>query len=293
MAINFPSSPAVGDTVSAFGKTWEYNGTGWSLQVADGGAVTSVNGQTGDVELDAAGMGAADIAFSKDFISGLALKWNSASSITVSRGAAYIEGEGSILRSDSDLTLSSLSLSASTLYYAYLYDNAGTPAIELVTTVPATPYSGTARSKTGDSSRRFLGAVLTDGSGNVISFSHAWQQGRVDYRTAVAGAPFRVLGNGRSTTGAIISMAAVTPVGASHAVVFLFNDASTAQTVLISASDGATVSTGDYEGFVAAGAQLSGALRMDGNRAMSYAYQATPSGAAGFTVRVTGYLFGR
>jgi hypothetical protein len=40
MALNFPDSPASGDTFAAGGKTWSYNGTRWVLIAA--GAVISV-----------------------------------------------------------------------------------------------------------------------------------------------------------------------------------------------------------------------------------------------------------
>jgi len=46
MAIDFPNSPSVNDTYSAGGKTWYYDGTGWSLR-----SVLTANGTitTGDL----------------------------------------------------------------------------------------------------------------------------------------------------------------------------------------------------------------------------------------------------
>ena len=46
MPIDFPNSPSVNDTYSAGGKTWYYDGTGWSLR-----SVLTANGTiaTGDL----------------------------------------------------------------------------------------------------------------------------------------------------------------------------------------------------------------------------------------------------
>jgi hypothetical protein len=44
MAIDFPNSPSVNDTYSAGGKTWYYDGTGWTLRsvlTANGTIATS------------------------------------------------------------------------------------------------------------------------------------------------------------------------------------------------------------------------------------------------------------
>jgi len=102
---------------------------------------------------------------SPGYIDGLNPIWNSANSISVDSGTAYIPGSTKALRVSAFLTLSGLSLTANTWYYLYLFETAGVAAIELVTTAPSAPYFGTARTKTGDSSRRFIAAVRCGASG--------------------------------------------------------------------------------------------------------------------------------
>ena len=103
------------------------------------------------------------------YIDGLQMQWVSATAVTVSSGRAYIPSLGYYLDAPNAIALTGLVLTASTWHHLYLYDNAGTPAVECVTTAPAAPYSGTARAKTGDTSRRYIGSVLTDASA-AISF---------------------------------------------------------------------------------------------------------------------------
>jgi hypothetical protein len=224
------------------------------------------------------------------YIDGLQMGWNSVGSISVSSGSCYIPSLGYALPFPSTLTLSSLSLTASTFYHLYGYSNSGTPAIELVTTAPSAPYNGTARTKTGDTSRRYLGSILTTTGGNIVNFVHTNDQ--VNYRTAIGSAPFVILSNGRATAGTNVSCATVVPTTAVQAILFLYNDPTTGTTVLYAASDGASVPTG-YEGFVASAAQLAFNVRLDSTQSFSYAYQSAPSGSAGFTVRVSGYVFER
>ncbi|MGN2244947.1 hypothetical protein ACFWZU_15740 [Frateuria sp. GZRR33] len=227
-----------------------------------------------------------------DFIAGGQLVWVNGTAVTVRACAFYVPSLGKVLRSGTDIAKTGLSLSASTMYYLYGYSNAGTADVELSTTAPAIPYSGSARCKIGDNSRRFLGAVLTDSGGSITSFSHAVAQGRIDYRTNIGPTPFRVLSNGRATTETSLSLAAIIPTGSTHAVAFMYNSSDTTQTALFSASDGASLPSG-FEGFVASGTQLSGVVRMDASLAITYAYQGAPAGSNGFTVRIGGYIFGR
>jgi len=59
MPIDFPNSPAVNDTHSAAGKTWQYNGTSWVLQ-SFVGSISA--GQVGSTELAANAVTSAKIA---------------------------------------------------------------------------------------------------------------------------------------------------------------------------------------------------------------------------------------
>ena len=50
MAIDFPNSPTINNTLSAAGKTWIYNGTSWTLVGASSGtavvSTTALDGGT-------------------------------------------------------------------------------------------------------------------------------------------------------------------------------------------------------------------------------------------------------
>jgi hypothetical protein len=143
------------------------------------------------------------------YISGLEVSWVSASAIDIGLGDAYVESLGSIVRVTSVIHITSISLGNSTWGYVYLKSD-GTG--ECNTTAPATPYAGTARSKTSDTSSRFLGAVRTDGSGNIYRFRMVPTSGFYRYQGVNLGAaPFRVLTAGTATTATAVSCSAAIP----------------------------------------------------------------------------------
>src|SRR6185437_13128559 len=109
------------------------------------------------------------IVIPQGYIDGLQMQWVSGTSITVTSGNAYIPSLANVLAAPNAMTLSGLSLTASTWYHVYLYSNSGTPAIECVTTVPVL-YNGTAYQKTGDNSRRYVGSVRTNASASIQPF---------------------------------------------------------------------------------------------------------------------------
>ena len=149
-----------------------------------------------------------DVPWPSDYISGLKLIWNSVNSISIGTGEAVIPSTGKLETVSSLLTLSSISLGASTFGHVYLFDASGTPSIECNTTAPATAYQGSARAKTGDTTRRYLGSVLTDSSGNIYNFVHS--DTKITYLNAATGAsPFRVLAGGNATTSTAISLAGI------------------------------------------------------------------------------------
>lgn len=158
-----------------------------------------------------ASSGGATPAVGKGYIDGLILQWDGAKAVSVSEGSAYIESSGTVLDVAARLSLTGLTISASTWYHAYLYSNAGAPALELVTTAPAAPYSGKARSQTGANTRRYLGSFKSDASGNLYKQQFT-QNGKVQYFTAIGTAPFQLTTGGFTTTPTTFSAAAVVPV---------------------------------------------------------------------------------
>jgi hypothetical protein len=144
-------------------------------------------------------------------IEGLRVIWNSATSITVDTGSVFAEN-GDFIDVTSALVKSSLSLSADTWYHVYVYLNSGVPAAEVVTTAPVA-WKGTAYSKTGDTSRRYVGSIKTDGGGNVYEFEHNPFDNFMLYRNVqFAASPFRVLSSGTASTATAVDVSGIVPV---------------------------------------------------------------------------------
>ena len=170
---------------------------------AKGRVSGTADGDTDDVPEGAANLyftdARADARIPPGYIDGLQLECVSGSAITVTSGAAYIESAGSILRAPSAIAKAGLSLSASSWYHVYLFDKAGTPDVEIVTTPPASPYNGTARSKTGDTSRRYLGSVRTGGAAVIQNFKQTLND------VLYVNAPLRALNLGTATVRTSVS----------------------------------------------------------------------------------------
>lgn len=157
-----------------------------------------------------------------DYVSGLVLAWISGTSISVSAGACYVPSLGYVLAFPATVTKSGLSLTASTWYHVYGYLNGSTPDVEVVTAAPSSIYNGRARTKTGDTSRRYLGSVLTNSSGAVIRFTQ--NVGQYMYSEGI----YRILQVGATTDFTVASLAPQVPVTARVALVAMTNSSSTA-----------------------------------------------------------------
>lgn len=151
-------------------------------------------------------------------IKGLELIWNSVNSLSVGVGGCYAEN-GDYINVTSTLTASSLSLSNSTWYHIYLYLSGGAPMMEVVTTAPVA-WKGTAYSKTGATSRRYIGSVKTDGSGNVYEFEHNPTNDLILYRKVLSNiSPFRIASGVTAATETAASVAGIVPVTGKFATV--------------------------------------------------------------------------
>lgn len=223
------------------------------------------------------------------YISGLKMAWVSGTQVTVGTGAAYIQSAGSILQVPTAITVTCSGLTASTFYHLYLWNNAGTPSIEYSTTAPASPYFGTASSKTGDTSRRYVGSVLTDSGSNVYGFAHAGND--VFYEAPIAGSPFAVaISTFPSAT--TISCSGIVPVSGRSIFLNVINN-DTTHTVVLGNSTIA-LSTSVYFELVGSGAGgTTVATHIPLDAAQSFTALQTSGASSPVALRVKGYTYER
>lgn len=226
----------------------------------------------------------------RGYIDGLRMEWVSGTSLRVTGGAAYVPGLNGILGVESPITKSGLSLSANTWYHLYLYRNGGSADIEISTTEPAEPYSGVARTKSGDNTRRYIGSIRTGASGEVARFRHDLP-GRILYNADING--FRVLNNGTKVDPpANISLTDAIPV--TSRVVRVLVENSAASTVVFSNPDLTTTAIGSAILFFLRSTGVGEAeLPTSEGRQLNYAYFTAPGAGTGASVWVVGYSFER
>lgn len=219
-------------------------------------------------------------------LSGVKLTYNSATSIDVGTGRCYAQN-GDLIDITSAITKSSLSLSASTFNHVYVFLNSGAPAAEVVTTAPVI-WKGTAYSKTGDTSRRYVGSILTDGSGNVYEFLHNPTSNLMVYKNvSAAAAPFRCLSSGTATTATAVALSGVVPVTARFAKVRMFNSGTQAAY----ANESSAVSTAIYFVGILAVATQNQVDNFPINSSQQLFYLVTAGG--NLSVDILGYSFDR
>lgn len=85
------------------------------------------------------------------------------------------------------LTIGNGSLSASTRYYCYIYDNNNVAALELSTTAFVTDSNTGYPVKSGDATRYYVGSVETDGGSNFLTSAGGWLNPVVTYNNVQGG----------------------------------------------------------------------------------------------------------
>jgi hypothetical protein len=225
------------------------------------------------------------------YIDGLILTWDSATSVTVNKGACYAE-DGSFIDVTSALVKSALSLTASTWYHVYVYLSAGTPTAEVVTTAPVS-WKGNAYSKTGATSRRYVGSILADGSSNVRNFVHNGLTEEMLYRKFRSNTtPHRALNGGTATTATAVPLNGIVPVTALAAMIRITN---LADKDMYTSEDNGVSSTQQTVALTAGNvAAQSGFLThlVDSSQQIWYVYASAVGAGAGY-LDVLGYRFKR
>lgn len=222
-------------------------------------------------------------------IDGMQLIWDSATSISVGVGSCYAE-VGDFIDVTSVIVKSGLSLSTSTWYHVYVYLSSGAPAAEVVTTAPVA-WKGIARSKTSDATRRYVGSVLTDGSGNVREFQHNPDNNLIVYRTFYSNAsPFLVLSGGSATTATAVSLTGIIPVTCKLPYIRLVNVGNTTAYISNSNGVGATEATFSIDPGNTAAQSAYAYQPIDSSQQFWYKHSTT---GGALYASVLGYLFER
>lgn len=170
--------------------------------------------------------------------------------VSVTPGMCYVPGTGRIL-SDGTATVTLSSPTANTFYHLYGYDaGGGIMALEASTTPPDVPYLGTARCKTGDTTRRYLISGRTNASSVLRPGKHtrpAEMGNRVmlDAATAAGSIPLTLLSLFTATTSTTVDLSAVLPVTATRAIIQILNPSS--RTLYVSRSEVGTASATNYQ----------------------------------------------
>lgn len=226
------------------------------------------------------------------FIQGLRLVYTAANALRVDPGAATIQSLNYPVNVAAAIAKTGLTLTAATWYHVYLFMNGSTPDIEVVTTAPTAAYHGTARSKTGDTSRRYLGSVRSLAANTLAKFEHSPELGSMTYHENINAAPFIVLSAGTATAATSVSCTTAVPVTGVSAKLTANNNA-TGQIIYMSNSLAVNaLSTTFWKAFINPAGSFFAEFPLDGSQAFNYMYDAAPAGGQAF-IRVTGYVFER
>lgn len=211
----------------------------------------------------------------KGFIDGLFMEWVSSNSLRVTGGAAYIPSLDTVVEVASAITKSALTLAANSWYHIYLYLASGAPDIEISVTPPASPFIGTARTKGSDTSRRYLGSILTGAANTIYRFSQDGNE--VNYITNAV-QPFRVLNGGVSFLRTSVSLAPVIPVTSDYVIANTINSAD--QQLFIDIPEIGNV--GALSRYTCLASQRTSIVAAVPSRTLEYLYAVSPSGGAAF-----------
>ena len=276
---------------------------GNSSETIDGNLTISVTGQYDAVSIQSDGsnwfrLGSQLVAAEAGCINGLQLEWVSTTQVRVTPGAAQLESTKQLLVVPTALTISP-TLGANTWYHCYVYDNSGVGALECVTTAPATAWIGTARSKTGDTTRRYVGSIRTNGSSQLFNFftEGAGSLQVVRWRNDVAN-DNRILSNGSAATNTNVDVSSRAPVTSRAIEVTIYNLA-TGGVAYFDTNDAGSAGTGlDPDSAIGLFALNSGAINttylpLNSSQVFRYAYSGTPTGSNFLYIDVLGYRMER
>lgn len=278
-----------------------------TLSAAKSGAnsdITSISGLTTALSISQGGTGATTVAqalinlgivqSSLTQIEGLIVRRTSPGVITVGTGSAYVPSEGKSLVLLSPVTINLSGLTAGSFYNIYLYNNAGTPAIELSGANPE-EYQFPAHRKFSDNTRRYVGSILANSASDCYMFDMHNDRVLYTVNSAAADPNFFVVSSARPITSTAISTVSFVPTTGRSALCHLGNNHNAGATARFGVSTlGATTTTNWTFALdaLAGGNFCEAELQLDSSRQFTLMVDATGA-SGGVFVRGRGYTFYR
>lgn len=226
-------------------------------------------------------------------IGGLKIVRTAANELSVSPGWAYVPALERLVGLAASKVTSGIVVAAATWLHGYLYeDGEGNGAIEWTTTAPAAPYSGPARTKSGDDTRRYIGSVRSIGANTLARFVHNTGDSTISYVEDINQSFLRLLVNGTSTSSVNVSCANCVPVSARLMSAVAENVADSSLAIAFIANPDAGAASGsNILAFLRQGAMICADLALDSSLQFNYARNAASTG--GLSVWCRGYAFER
>lgn len=217
-------------------------------------------------------------------IIGMIPRYLSANVVTISSGACHIPSVNTVIEFP-DINVQG-PLQINTWYHLYCKYASGSISAEIISTPPSAPYSGTARTKPGDSSSRYIYSIKTDSNGAIIPFI---VQSNNEFRYCIGNpvAPLRSLSNGKATTRTSVNLSGAIPITAIGGLFLISNTDSSLFANLTLPGIASAAIVGVAPGGGSAGQFIPHPT--NASQVMEYYYASTPANglyidAIGFTV---------
>lgn len=213
--------------------------------------------------------------------------------VSVGPGVCYTPNTGRMLL---ETSMPVVVTATSGWRHFYLGNDAGAIKFEASATAPSAPYQGTARTKSDDVTRRYLGSLYFGAAGTTTQFVHSQpgdRANRIDFTppggTAVAQSTLLSL----ATSTSSVNVNASNIVPSTCRIMYTLIENTSPSDAYLSTPDYAAVSPTNYLLSVKGGSWGQFDVFLNGSQQLTYMLNSVLLTVGGLTIRVRGYLFDR
>ncbi|WP_024647720.1 hypothetical protein [Pseudomonas syringae] len=195
-----------------------------------------------------------------------------------------------------DTSMSVVVSANSTWQHFYLGNDAGVLKLESSSVAPQAPYQGTARTKSNDTSRRYLGSLYFGSTGTTVQFVHSQpgdRANRIDFTPPGGAAVTQSTLLNLATATSSVSVNAANVVPLTCRIMYTLIENSSPSDAYLSTPDYGTVSATNYLLSIKGGQSGQYDVFLNGNQQLTYMLNATLVTVGGLTIRIRGYVFDR